>query len=475
MIDSGLQDSTTFTGSDRISVTPSVAFSGAPAAGLRLVAVVASFLIALTCASCGDTSSSKNGDRPNVILISIDTLRADHVHGYGYGPETSPTLDGLMRRGSSFSAAISSAPWTLPSHVSLLTSLYPHTHGVISEPLALNENVETLPVLLKRAGYGTAGFTTMPHLSPRHGFGRGFDAYMCEEVPAPTALERALRWLDGAAPESFFVFIHLFDVHSDYDPSERFLKMFEEPYAGDVDGSGKTLYKVRDGELALSEEDLRRLIALYDAGIRELDHNIGLFLGALESRGLLGDTIVIVTSDHGEEFLDHGGVLHGQTLYDELIRIPLIMAGPGVPEGNLVEKQVQAIDIMPTILDLCDVRIPPEAQGRSLVPLIRDRDAEWTELAFIEADWRNRKHDIKRAVRTGRYKLYYDRLTGSEELYDLAADPGEKRNILETHPEVAERLRKQLKEWMATERGEPVPIKLDAKARERLQALGYLN
>ena len=475
MIDPGFKNSKAITNPEGITGVSSIAFKRTPAAWLRFATGVACFLAALTCVSCDDTPPSKDKSRPNVILISIDTLRADHIHGYGYERETSPTLDGLMRRGSSFPTAISSAPWTLPSHVSLLTSLYPHSHGVISEPLALNENVATLPLLLKRAGYETAGFTTMPHLSPRHGFGRGFDAYMLEEIPAPAALERALRWLDSAKPENFFVFIHLFDVHSDYDPSERFLKMFEEPYSGDIDGSGRTLYKARDGELELSEEDLRRLITLYDAEIRELDNNIGLFLGALESRGFLEGAIVVVTSDHGEEFLDHGGVLHGQTLYDELVRVPLIMAGPGVPEGRSVEKQVETIDIMPTILDLCDVEIPSEAQGRSLVPLIRGNLSEWTELAFSEADWRNRKHDIKRAVRTGRHKLYYDRMTGSEELYDLIADPGETRNILAANPEIAERLRKQLKEWMATDRGKPVRIKLNEKEKERLQALGYLN
>ena len=251
--------------------------------------------------------------------------------------------------------------------------------------------------------------------------------------------------------------------------------MFEESYAGDVDGKGKTLYRIRDGELELSTEDLRHLIALYDAEIRQLDNNIGMFFAAMESRGLLGDTVVIVTSDHGEEFLDHGGVLHGQTLYDELVRIPLIMAGPGVPEGKSVEQQVQAIDVMPTILDLCGVEIPSAAQGRSLVPLIREQDPEWTEVAFIEADWRNRKHDIKRAIRTGRYKLYYDRLSGSEELYDLVADPGEKNNILKMRPEIADQLRKQLRQWMATDRGKPVPIELTEKETERLRALGYLN
>jgi arylsulfatase A-like enzyme len=433
------------------------------------------FVILFAGSSCGKGSHSQDGSRPNIILISIDTLRADHIHGLGYDRETTPMLDRLIQRGSAFSTAVSNAPWTLPSHASMLTSLYPHTHGLTSEPLALNEKVETLPILLNRAGYKTAGVTTMPHLSPRHGFNRGFDTYICQEMRAPAALEIVLKLLREIESEPFFVFIHLFDVHSDYDPSQRFLSMFESSYEGNVDGTGKTLYQIRNGELEPSEDDLAHLVALYDAGIRQLDNHLEMFFNALQTRNILDNTVIIVTSDHGEEFLEHGGVLHGQTLYDELMRIPLIIAGPEIPEGELVTKQVQIIDIMPTILDLCGVPIPPEAEGRSMVPLMRRENAEWAEIAFMEADWRNVKHDIKRAIRTDGYKLYYDRYSGKEELYDLISDPGEQNNVIESHPEVAESLRKQLKKWMATERGHPDRIVLSDKEREQLQALGYLK
>jgi arylsulfatase A-like enzyme len=446
------------------------------AAPVRFIGYVFLSLAVLSVgSSCEKGSHSRDKNQPNIILISIDTLRADHIHGLGYDRQTTPTLDNLMRRGVSFSTAVSNAPWTLPSHASMLTSLYPHTHGVTSEQFALNEDVATLPIVLKKAGYETAGVATMPHLSPRHGFGGGFDAYICKEMRAPAALEIILKWLHENAPETFFIFIHLFDVHSDYTPSQRFLSMFESSYNGEVDGTGKILYQVREGARKLSEEDLSHLVSLYDAEIRQLDHNLEMFFDVLQKRNILDDTIVIITSDHGEEFLDHGGVLHGQTLYDELMKVPLIIAGPGVPEGKLVTRQVQLIDIMPTILDLCRVPIPPEAQGQSMFPLMRQDDAEWTDLAFMEADWRNQKHDIKRAVRTDRFKLYYDRYSGHEELYDLLSDPGEQQNIIESHPEVAESLREKLKEWMATERGRPSRIELSEKEKESLRALGYLN
>jgi arylsulfatase A-like enzyme len=432
-------------------------------------------LAAFVCASCGQTPFSQKEDGPNIILISIDTLRADHLHGYGYERETSPTLDSLMQKGVSFRQAISPAPWTLPSHVSLFTSLYPHTHGVIAQTLALNEEVTTLPMALKSAGYTNGAVTTMPHLTPRHGFGRGFEFYICEEVPAPIAFKRSLEWLSRVESKRFFFFLHLFDVHTDYTPLPRYLEMFESPYEGEIAGKASTLYKVRSGEVVLSDEDVRRLIALYDGGIRQLDDRLGVFLAALERKNLLSNTVVIITADHGEEFLDHGGVLHDNTLYDELIRVPLIMFGPGVPAGKVVEKQVEIIDIMPTILELSGAKAPPNMEGRSLLPLITQDDPEWTELAFAEADWKNEVYDVKRAVRTGRYKLYYDRHTKEEELYDLLLDPAEKRNILKELPDVAASLRKELKAWMATERGRPAKMRLTEDEKKRLRALGYFD
>lgn len=435
------------------------------------------FCISLILAgiSCGGFPFSRDEDRPNVILISVDTLRADHIHGYGYGRETTPALDELMRKGTSFSNAISQSPWTLPSHASLFTSLYPHTHGVTDNLLALDEKVPTLTTMLKREGYKIAGFSTSPNLSARHGFIKGFDVYACEEVRAPIVCDRALKWLASIGRENFFLFLHFYDVHTDYEPLPHYLSMFETSYNGNVDGKGSTLYRVRDGELSISEADVRHLIALYDAEIRQFDNTIGMFFQILEERDMLSKTIVIVTSDHGEEFAEHGGVLHGRTLYDELLRIPFIMAGPGIPAGKIRKEQVQLIDVMPTILDLCDAKTPKSVEGRSLLSLIEKEDNEWLEIAFAEADHKNAKHDIKRAVRTDRYKLYYDRYTGREELYDLVLDPGEKTDILESQPEVAESLRGRLRQWMATERGKPIRIELTEKEKERLRALGYLN
>jgi len=425
--------------------------------------------------SCDRAPSSRNQGRPNVLLISIDTFRADHIHGYGYEFETTPTLDKLMRRGASFSNAISPSPWTLPSHVSLFTSLYPHTHGVIGNMLAIGEDVSTLPPVLSKMGYAAAAFTTSPNLSPRHGYAPGFDTYVCKEVSAPLVCEQALKWLNTIEEKNFFLFLHLYDIHTDYTPLPKYLSMFESSYEGKIDGKGRNLYKVREGNIVLSEEDIRHLIALYDAEIRQLDASLGTFFKALEHRNILSNTIVVITSDHGEEFLEHGDVLHGRTLYDELIKIPLIIAGPGIPSGRLVKKQVELIDVMPTILELCGAKVPPEVEGRSLLPLLAQEQGDWTEIAFAEADHKNEEHDVKRAIRTKRYKLYYDRLTKREELYDIILDPAERQNIVEQRPDVAKILRAKLKDWMNTKRGHAATITLSEKEKDRLRALGYLN
>ena len=432
-------------------------------------------LALFTFLSCGDLLTSRDKNRPNIILVSIDTLRADHIHGYGYERETTPTLDDLMQRGTSFLNTISPSPWTLPAHVSLFTSLYPHTHGVTDHMLAVNERVPALGELLGRAGYTAGAFTTSPNLSPRHGFGWGFDAYVCKEERAPAVCERALAWLTQIQSKEFFLFLHFFDVHNDYTPLPHYLEMFESSYDGEIDGTGKILYEVRDGNMELSDEDVRHLIALYDGEIRQLDQTLGVFFGALEQKGLLSNTVIIITSDHGEEFMEHGGVLHGRTLYDELVKVPLILVGPTIPAGKLIETQAELIDIMPTILELCGVRIPSGLEGRSLLALISQSDADWPEIAFAEADHKNEVHDVKRIIRTDRYKLYYDRHTKQEELYDIVLDPGESNNILEQKPEVAEELRTKLRAWMATRKGNPTTFTLTDNEKERLRALGYLN
>lgn len=423
-------------------------------------------------------NGKRGGDqtRPNIILISIDTLRADHVHGYGYERQTTPFLDSLIRRGTSFSNAISSAPWTLPSHLSLFTSLYPHTHGVVNDQLALNDDVVTLPMLLQRAGYQTGGFASCLYLFPGYGFDRGFDYYIEKNIfPAPVLGKEAMDWLLQTKPGNFFLFLHFYDVHPPHDPQEKYVKMFESSYDGTFSGDTESLLKVREGELVFSDEDRRHLKVLYDAEIRQLDESLATLMNAFDAAGYLDNTLLVVFSDHGEEFFDHGGVLHSRTLYDELIKVPLIVVGPGIPAGKRIDEEVQLIDVLPLILDACHIKPPRGIEGESLLPLISGTAINWKQIAFAEADKDNAKEDIKRAMRTNNYKFYYDRLTGEEDLFDLSLDPAETKSVLEENPDMAKMYRDQLRLWMNTKRGNPKKISFTENEKELLRALGYLT
>ncbi len=447
---------------------------------LRKMLILLILLLGLVCIGIVGVRifSRKSVARPNVILISIDTLRADHLHGYGYPRETSPFLDSMMEKGTAFLNCISPCPWTLPAHLSMFTSLYPNSHGVIQEGLCLPKNVETFPPVLKKQGYKTAAFATCGYLSPRYGFGRGFDAYVCQEVAAPIVCKDALEWLETTPPdENYLLFLHLYDVHCDYTPAAQYLNMFDAGYKGNIDGKLNTLNKIMYGEIKPTKEDLQHVISLYDAEIRQLDAALATFFHALEQRKLLENTIVVITADHGEEFLEHGRMLHGASLYDEVLRVPLIMVGPKIPPSKRISSQVELIDIMPTVMELCDSQSPSGIQGRSLVPFLTGNGEPWERAAFAEADNKNAELDIKRVIRTDQYKLYYDRLSGMQELYDLAADPREQTNVLKEHPQKASELLEQLQEWMKqnTRRGEPGSIVLTDSEKERLKALGYLK
>jgi arylsulfatase A-like enzyme len=440
--------------------------------------LIVGLMVAVVLVLCGLFFLSRGKNRPNIILISIDTLRTDHIHGYGYGPPTTPVLDGLMERGTSFSQAISPSPWTLPSHLSLFTSLYPHTHGVVNDQYGLQDDIPTLPELLKRAGYKTTGYASCIYLFPGYGYDRGFDQYLdVSRIPAPALFQKAGDWLIEAKPEPYFLFLHFFDVHHPYTPRDEYLGMFESSYEGTVEGDNEHLTSVNEGTLELSDEDLRHLIALYDAEIRQLDDSLGIFLDFIRAKGFLDNTVIVITSDHGEEFLDHGNVLHTRTLYDELLRVPLIITGTGIEAGAMIDQQVELIDIMPTILDLCGIRAPRGIEGSSLLALMGREAGDWEQIAFAEADWDSIREirDIYRAVRTGRYKYYHNRMTNEDRLFDLLNDPGEKVNILEKEPDVAKEHRDLLMKWMATKRGNPKKINFIEKEGDLLRALGYLK
>lgn len=364
--------------------------------------------------------------RPNVVLISIDTLRADHLSAYGYRRETSPALDRLARGGVLFERAISPTSWTLPAHLSMLTGLEISAHGIADDRQWSFVGADGAPVpprlhgiflseFLRDAGYRTAGFHTWKYLEEQFGFGPGFEVYerlghtfyshpvvskrfdalraandtegllrLRDEHPelfdprrksTPEVLERARSWIAGVRRESperpFFCFLHLFDVHDPYVPPPPFDTRFDPDYAGSIDGRNVTSpdSPVRGD---MDPRDLEHLIALYDGEIAYVDSQLGSFLGWLAAQGLAEDTLVIVTSDHGEEFFEHGHKTHRRQLHRESVHVPWILSWPGrLPAGLRVPGTVGLVDLTPTVLGLVGVAGPPWTSGRDLARVAR--------------------------------------------------------------------------------------------------------
>jgi len=446
---------------------------GLPRAGRLAVVLIC---IALGC------SRGERDDLRGVLLVSIDTLRPDHLGAYGYARPTSPNFDRLAREGVLFEVACSVAPWTLPAHATLLTGLLPHRHGIQTSRKGLPPDIPTLASRLDAAGFRTAAVVNSSYVGRRNGLDRGFHTF--QQVPEPErapseVADLGLHWLDAHLhdPAPFFLFLHFYDVHSDYEALPRFERLLVRPYQGPVSGSTGQLLRVTHGEVALGDDDLRHLVDLYDASVRQTDTQLGRVLEWLERHGLADRVLVVVTSDHGEEFLEHGGVLHARTHYHEVLRIPLVMRGPGLPHGRRVTRPVSIADVAPTVLSVADVA-PGEGDGSDLSRLWRagaSDDADPGRWLVAEGDHGNGHRNAKRSIRNARYKLIQDRITNEVELYDLVNDPEEQDDLSGRLPALRDELLARLEEITAD--GAPgdagVALPLSPEEAERLRALGY--
>jgi arylsulfatase A-like enzyme len=417
-----------------------------------------------------------------VILISVDTLRADHVGAYGYTRSTTPAIDALAASGVLFQNVSTPSPWTYPAHASLFTGLYPGRHGLKNLDRLLPSSLPTLATLLGRAGWTTASVVNSTLLGPRFGLDRGFrEFFYVEQVPAqraPTArvVDQALEWAKRYRDRKLFLFVHTSDVGSDYASLPKWERQFSRPYAGRADGTTAQLSAVLLGKLTLNDADARHLVDLYDAGIRQTDAEIGRLLEGLRASGLLEGSLILLTSDHGEEFLEHGGVLHGRTQFEEVVRVPLIVAGPGVGKGSRVPVPVSLVDVMPTLLATLGVTAPEALDGEDLTPLFSGRAAPRVEGRFLfgEADHNNQQLDITRAVRHGADKMHFDRATQRASLYDLDADPAELRDLAAQRPEVVRELRQHIDRFMRIQPLVGETITLTPAEIEKLRSLGYI-
>jgi arylsulfatase A-like enzyme len=485
----------------------------------------------------------------NVLLVSIDTLRADHLGCYGHSAPTSPQLDALAAAGVVFERATSCSPWTTPAHVSLMTSLYPEAHGILDYPSPgeLDPKVATLAEILRAQGWRTAGFTEGGYAKGATGLGHGFDVFpswphddagfIGHELDPSRLLEnadRALAWLDEHGRERFFLFFHTYEPHFEYRPPHKYLaqvapsldlkeEALKLSLAVHAWNQGRTLSPRQLGVLTRhtfqgglrrmrferSEalwatlghfaenawrdsphfgEDLAYIGALYDAEIRFADDVVGRIFAKLEKLGVMEETLIVVTSDHGEGLMDHDEMQHGFHLYRELLDIPLIIRFPGrAHAGARHPGQVRSIDILPTVLDWIGLPQPATAQGSSLLTLLSDDtqedqqgSSEW-RVAFAEGLTIEGSEVDLRMIQDGRWKFLQNSKTGGESLYDLASDPRELRDVLsKVDPKVVAQLRLILDRVVAenAERASlfhVTPGRMNEQERRRLEALGYVQ
>ncbi len=478
--------------------------------------------------------AERSGAGPNVLLLTIDTLRADRLGVYGYPKNLTPNMDLLAKEGTLFERAISQSPWTRPSFGSLLTSLYPSQHGafVVQDPEkegydgnwgdmlydgSLRDDVVTMPEIFRDRDYTTIALQTNWHVSAAHHFDQGFDSFVYESFFPTSLFERSflapsakyIQALSGVTPrrlpfwmtappgstvteafealgaeglpQPFFMWVHLMDPHSPYVVWEKGVPVERARITAS--------YEVWDPDVSPSD-----LNDGYDSEVRYVDAHIGKIYKLLKAYGVLDNTIIILLSDHGEEFGDHQaeihgrktvvrGRFHGHSLYDELLRVPLIIRYPiRVPRGVRIKETVRLIDVLPTVLDLAGISMsPPENrwEGRSLLPLIMNgNDPGRPRFSYSERVLFGRE---QKTIQDGRYKLILQVENGDAELYDLKNDPKERTELAKREVKETDHLRKELNNWMQR-MGSLLPSSPGASGeapsdneRELLRSLGYIH
>ncbi|MBN1271405.1 MAG: sulfatase-like hydrolase/transferase [Candidatus Aminicenantes bacterium] len=469
----------------------------------------------------------------NVILIVLDALRYDHVGCNGYERETTPNIDRLAERGTVFEKAFANSSHTIESVASYMSSVYPSTHNVQTLTTALPDDLVILPEIFSSFGYKTSVFSVNPYVTPVFGYGRGVEDFFWlegnvikanrtvlgyvlqnaarlsflsaplqpfldvsrkvfasgETLPsgdAGTVTQSVKKWIGKNVSDPFFISIHYHGGHAPYHPPPPFDRMFDPSYSGKLvqrfpEGLGMFLPFVKGKSLDLREK--QNMVAQYDGQIRFHDEQCGGLFAFLKEKGLEDKTIVVLTSDHGEEFYEHEGWGHGQSLYDELIHVPLIMSCPGyISSGRRIGGLVELVDLFPTILGLCGMSdgfdLPYEIEGRDMsFFLFGQAEGKGRERIFSEVNYGGH---FGRVLRTGDLKSIYLRYGNNvlRYFYDLAADPLEKNNVFDRRTEEALRFFSQME--AVIERAEKKSFQgkktsVENKQKEQLKALGYVR
>ncbi len=434
------------------------------------------FSLLLCFSACG--KAPIEAGRPNILLISIDALRADHLSCYGYDRHTSPVLDNLAAQGTRFSRAFANTHGTPPSHTTLLSSLYQESHRVGIDSTSttgrsIPSGIQMVQEIFAGAGWHTMAVTGGGHMSAGFGFSRGFDEYIDLARGVDQGMEFLLEHVRGPVEAGWpvFAFFHTYEVHSPYHPPRGFRRLFGE-HTGAVKASSEALLKIqKEPASVLTREDFEYLESLYDGEIRYTDEVLGKLLASLESLGFLDNAIVVVTADHGEEFGEHGGVLHGGTLFEELLHVPLIIGGAGINRGIVDPSLVSLVDIAPTLLSLTGLEIPNVMEGRSVF----GRPSEKWQDQRVFAQYGDQLY----CVRTPRWKLIQRTSNQRVKLFDLHRDPGERRNLSAQRPNLSAALLAELEDWRARrpqlDLDSRREVELTEEMVEELRALGYVE
>jgi arylsulfatase A-like enzyme len=429
-------------------------------------------------------------DPPRVLVYLIDTMGAKHMSLYGYDRDTTPNLDSLAARGTWFANAFSNASRTVESIPNIMLSMPTISHGVQEEFGRVPGGLALLAESFSRAGYATVCFSTNVNAGPRQGLDRGFEDffdhfayYWSQDTTRTVPIEEVTEWMLRHRDRPIFVYVHTAEPHSPYAAPEPFTNRYDPDYTGPITGSQTD--PIRGFYQARSPRDVEHVIALYDAEVAYADYRFGLFMSRLAELGLDRGLLTVATSDHGEEFLEHGLWTHGGDVHGELIRVPLIIAGPaGLVSSRRVETAVQLEDIWPTLLDLCGLSSPGETFGESFRPLMQGRGKERFARRAIFASTFQPSPENHALIRMP-WKLMFKPVKGDPRasflLFNVVDDPGEQHDLLDREPEVA---RDMIREMVRTRAGYPRYVEasgvqqrtlLDREHLERLVELGYID
>lgn len=459
------------------------------------------------------------GSRPNILLVLIDTLRADHLGTYGYSRPTSPNIDAFAKESVLFEQAFSQSSWTKPAMASLLTGHFPSMHQTNLEQQKLPESETIVTQLLRDQGYQTAVLSGNPWITPDYGFGRGVDHFysiyderfarvtlfmnalkrlskqmgsrnwvynrvklLVQGELSTTARDEVLtteasRWLDANHERPFYMHVHYMSPHHPYDPPPPFDKWVPDKSAKPMTYYPKKSYFPFDEGQAISDAQREDMIARYDGDILFADTVFQKLVDKLKALGILDDTIIVVMADHGEEFYEHKNWGHGQGLYNELIHIPLIIRYPKAFQPGRIKTPVMSVDVVPTMLEMASAPPKATAAGKSLVPLAKGETVPRNPQAFSELIYR---FGATRSVVDDKYKLIHKQQDErvATEMYDLATDYPEQKNLAQQDTAEAGKLQTQMADtlkWADEHKATAAEAKIDDEMGKRLKALGYLN